>query len=391
MADERYQWLDPEAAERLLRGEPVDAVDPSARVGADALSDALAAARTAAAPAPGVPLAGEEAALAAFRTATAARSAASAASAAPDSAASAATADLGRVRLTTAPARSRQWGRSLRYGLAAALAAVTVGGVAVAASTGVLPLTEEPTRTVTAAETATPPEPSGPSEPTPAMKRHDDPSRSADPGTPTETTAPGASPTGRSGDGTSTSPRPDVTTPGGDKPDRDPAGPTATSGTGGGREAMAAACRDYRSGRLDATARRRLVELLRSEEPLRAYCDRLLGGGTTGDTDRRDTGQGDTGSTGEKNGDTQQPEKDEEQDGNKEKDKEQDGDSGDRNRPDLSHGTVPVPTDAARKRGQARPDPKDRPRGRTKHRPTVSWAPVTALALCPTGAPETGV
>ncbi|MFI8424291.1 hypothetical protein [Streptomyces sp. NPDC085479] len=395
MADERYQWLDPEAAERLLRGEPVDAVDPSARAGADALSDALTAARTAAAPAPGVPLAGEEAALAAFRQAAAARAAATAA---PDSAAatapdSAATADLGRVRLTTAPARGRQWGRSLRYGLAAALAAVTVGGVAVAASTGVLPLTEEPARTVTAAETATPPEPSGPSgpsAPTPAIERHDDPSRSTDPGTPTETTAPGASPTGRSGDGTTTSPRPDATTPGADKPDRDPAGPTATSGTGGGREAMAAACRDYRSGRLDPTARRRLVELLRSEEPLRAYCDRLLGGGTTGDTDRSDTG-----STGGKNGDTQKPEKDEEQDGNKEKDKEkdkeQDGGSGDRNRPDLSHGTVPVPTDAARKRGQARPDPKDRPRGRTKHRPTVSWAPVTALALCPTGAPETGV
>ncbi|MFE9039465.1 hypothetical protein ACFYOG_01015 [Streptomyces sp. NPDC007818] len=392
MADERYQWLDPEAAERLLRGEPVDAVDPSARAGADALSDALAAARTAAAPAPGVPLAGEEAALAAFRTATAARAAATAA---PDSAA---TADLGRVRLTTAPARSRQWGRSLRYGLAAALAAVTVGGVAVAASTGVLPLTEEPTRTVTAAETATPPEPSAPSAPTPAIERHDDPSRGADPGTPTETTAPGASPTGRSGDGTTTSPRPDVTTPGADRPDRGPAGPTATSGTGGGREAMTAACRDYRSGRLDATARRRLVELLRSEEPLRAYCDRLLGGGTTGDTDRRDTDpgdtdQGDTGSTGEKDGDTQEQEKDGTTDGNTDgrKDEGEDGDSGDRNRPDLSHGTVPVPTDATRKRGRAGPDPKDRPRGRTKHRPTVSWAPVTTLALCPTGAPETGV
>lgn len=50
MADERYQWLDQEAAERLLRGEPVDAVDDHARSRAERLAGALDAARVPAVP-----------------------------------------------------------------------------------------------------------------------------------------------------------------------------------------------------------------------------------------------------------------------------------------------------------------------------------------------------
>ncbi|MDV9193345.1 hypothetical protein R6L23_34925, partial [Streptomyces sp. SR27] len=46
MADERYQWLDQEAAERLLRGEPVDTVDDRARRQAERLAKALDTART---------------------------------------------------------------------------------------------------------------------------------------------------------------------------------------------------------------------------------------------------------------------------------------------------------------------------------------------------------
>lgn len=41
MADERYQWLDQEAAERLLRGEPVDLADDLARSRAERLAEAL--------------------------------------------------------------------------------------------------------------------------------------------------------------------------------------------------------------------------------------------------------------------------------------------------------------------------------------------------------------
>lgn len=45
MADERYQWLDQEAAERLLRGEPVDLADDLARSRAERLAEALDADR----------------------------------------------------------------------------------------------------------------------------------------------------------------------------------------------------------------------------------------------------------------------------------------------------------------------------------------------------------
>ncbi|MFD8015087.1 hypothetical protein, partial [Streptomyces sp. NPDC059762] len=348
--------------------------------------------------------AGEEAALAAFRTASAARATAAAASAAP--------ADLGRVRLAPAPGPGRRWGRSLRYGLAAALAAVTVGGVAVAAGTGVLPLVDkEPSRTVTAAETATPPDPS---EPTAGLEGHDDPSRSADPGRPSGTPAPGTSPTARPQDGT-TSPRPGTTPTGEDRTERDPADPTATARGGDTGEARIAACRDYRSGRLDEAGRRRLSTALRTGETLRVYCDRILGGGADDSASTGSTGSGGSGSgSGADAGDK-------EKDGDAKDDdaKEEDG-----NAPDLSHGTVPTPSDPSRRRGQDRPDPKDRPKAKPRAKAdtrdetqadvqadtqaetqsdaqartraesrtgAMAGAPVEALALCPAGAPDTGV
>ncbi|MEU2115419.1 hypothetical protein ABZ567_07145 [Streptomyces sp. NPDC016459] len=294
MADERYQWLDQESAERLLRGEPVDAVDDHARAGAERLARALDTARTPAFPAAGSgELPGEAAALAAFREATAER--ASARAAATDGAPHARTlhADLGRVRLTPVSPPRRRWGRSVRYGLAAAVAAVTVGGVAVAAGTGVLPLVgPAPASSVTAEETvdtlvskepgiredpeAPPTRPGADGEPTPGV------SPSAGTGT---TTAP---PTGGAdGHGTAT------TGPGTPKP-RSTAGTGKDSGgTGtdpggtdvrpGGATSLAKtvkACRDYRTGRLDATGRKQLTNNLRGGESLRRYCDRILGGGT---------------------------------------------------------------------------------------------------------------
>lgn len=77
MADEQYRWLNRDAAERLLRGESLEAVDADTRARADRLAEALGALSAEFAPvSPQSPeLPGEEAALAAFRMARTARSA----------------------------------------------------------------------------------------------------------------------------------------------------------------------------------------------------------------------------------------------------------------------------------------------------------------------------
>ncbi|MFE2555402.1 hypothetical protein ACFXGT_05105 [Streptomyces sp. NPDC059352] len=292
MADERYQWLDQEAAERLLRGEPVDALDDPARSEVRRLAEALESARKhATVPGPraaragGVELPGEAAALAAFRRATAER-AARAAAAAPhgtlrtDHRDRTDLAELGRVRLAPVTAPARRWGRSVRYGLAAAVAAVTVGGVAVAAGTGVLPLVgPEPASSVTAVES---PDPivSGsvqkdPLSPSPAPDDTDrPPGSSPSPGVSSSPSSPvspslTSPPTGRH------TPEPGRTTP-------TPGGSKSVDGGTALKEKAVNACRDYRSGRLDEAGRRQLTSNLRSGETLRRYCDRILSGGTGG-------------------------------------------------------------------------------------------------------------
>ncbi|MFC7918979.1 hypothetical protein [Streptomyces cinereoruber] len=312
MADERYQWLDEETAERLLRGEPVDPVGPAddpARLRAGHLADALDALRAPAAEAGELP--GEAAALAAFREATAARAAATnasgstsagdrdaAATSAPGSApAGGAVADLGRVRIARVVSPPRRWGRSTRYGLAAAVAAVAVGGVAVAAGTGALPLVgPTPASSVSAEDTARPlvsPEPEDiredpgiPGPPPPGGDRTPGSSPSAGTG-PTAPTAPGdgdgtggperdgAGP-GRGTAGTDRTPAPGRT--GGR--DRDGNGDEGRNGGTNLREKAVEACRAYRAGKLDDGGRRRLAEALRDGETLRRYCDRVLSGAT---------------------------------------------------------------------------------------------------------------
>ncbi|MFB6557123.1 hypothetical protein ACFCWX_45660, partial [Streptomyces sp. NPDC056405] len=67
MADDRYSWLDKDAAERLLRGEPAGS---QVGDGAPELEHLLKAAAAAGSGLPeSAPLPGEEAALAAFRNA----------------------------------------------------------------------------------------------------------------------------------------------------------------------------------------------------------------------------------------------------------------------------------------------------------------------------------
>ncbi|WP_051787442.1 MULTISPECIES: hypothetical protein [Streptomyces] len=295
MADERYQWLDQEAAERLLRGEPVDAADDHVRGQAERLSEALGAARTPAAfPAADAELPGEAAALAAFRAATAARAAAVTAGADDR-------ADLGRVRLAPVTAPARRWGRSLRYGLAAAVAAVTVGGVAVAAGTGVLSIGgPAPASSVTAGESPDPlvskePGMSRDPETPPQGPGGSDGTSGSSPSADAATTAPATR--GPDGDGAST-PTPGRTTPDtgtdtgiGGKDDT--GGKDGTSGTDL-RTKMLKACQDYRAGRLDSAGREQLTRNLRTGDTLRRYCDRVLAGGTgaSGGTDASGGGTG---------------------------------------------------------------------------------------------------
>ncbi|MFI8827513.1 hypothetical protein [Streptomyces sp. NPDC053431] len=259
MADERYQWLDQEAAERLLRGEPVDSVDDVSRAQAEILARALDAARTPAALERDGELPGEAAALAAFRKVVAERAAQAAV---PGSTARGA-ADLGAVRIAPVLA-GRRWGRSLRYGLAAAFAAVTVGGVAVAAGTGVLPLTAEPPGRSVAATDTTGPAVSG--SPTGGIG-------SEVPAVPTgpdgRTVTPGAT------DGPATA----TAGPGGENGATVTPGRTPTGGPRGGdadRAKVIEACQDYRAGKLAGSGRDRLTSALRNGETVKRYCDRIL-------------------------------------------------------------------------------------------------------------------
>lgn len=159
MADHyRYSWLDEDAAERLLRGEPVEAHrDPGDRGDqarteverlAGALRDIAAASRPPDGPVDDLgPLPGEEAAVAAFRAARDERAEST------SRAGGSGRADLPRVR-EAGPVRSVRrtspmvkggtgstlpLRRPLRAGVVLALAGCALGGVAMAAGTGVIP------------------------------------------------------------------------------------------------------------------------------------------------------------------------------------------------------------------------------------------------------------
>lgn len=278
MADEQYTWLNRETAERLLRGESLEAVDPSARDQAERLSRALGALSAEAAPAPGE-LPGEQAALAAFRkareAAEAERTAAAHAPTAPRTPARGA--DAGLVRIG-APARTGirtrrpRWARPVRLALAAAVAVGTLGGVAVAAGTGVLP--------------------------TPFGDDHPRPAASVSPDTTTgqPLTSPSA-PGGGTGTGA-----PDSGTRGHrGGTDDEAAGtddgtgaPSATSGAG--RPGATAACRALRDGKdLDTGRKRTLEHLAGGPGRVTAYCKVLLG---TGDSASGGTGGANSGGSG---------------------------------------------------------------------------------------------
>lgn len=292
MADERYEWLDREAAERLLRGEPVETADEHARIQAARLSRELYGMGRPSRPgySDGGEMPGEAAALAAFR-----KSRADADAPAGDM--------LGTVHLassTRAASAHRAprtfFARPVRFGLAAAVAGCALGGAAVAAGTGFLPSPFRgdplPASTVSAAAT-----------PGPLVSE-------------TDTGGGVVAPPPISGS-PSTPPVSPPASDGGDYP-----GPSSGGDTGSGRHQgdpdekspdpnaelyrkTVEACRDYRSGRIAPDRKRQLEDAAKGASRVERFCDRLLDGDTD-DGSQTDggsgTGDGDSGDSGDDGG-----------------------------------------------------------------------------------------
>ncbi|MFD8420617.1 hypothetical protein [Streptomyces sp. NPDC059466] len=292
MADEDYRWLDREAAERLLRGEPLEAVDADTKERVERLAEALAS--LVAEPAQdGTELPGEGAALAAFRANRAGRGGVPAQRVAGrDPWGAAHASDAGLVRLGS-PGRGGQrvrWGRPVRFGLAAALAVGMIGGVAVAAGTGVLPTPfrddrPHPAATVSAAQTPQRPLVS----PSPGVSQADG----------SEVPLPGATTGGPAGSGSS---------------DDVEAGGSASGqpqATGPGRPARShewwsrtrSSCRDVLGGKnLEAGRRRVLTDAAGGGGRVKTFCKRVLGWTGTGSGEGRDDRGGQDGRGDGQNG-----------------------------------------------------------------------------------------
>lgn len=259
MADEQYRWLDRETAERLLRGESLEAVDAVARDQAERLAKTLGA-LSVEHPMGNAELPGEAAALAAFRTA---RSGRSPERSALGHRARAVSSDAGLVRIGrhATATRGSRWGRSLRLGLSAALAAGMVGGVAVAAGTGVLPVPfgkDHPAPAASVSAAVTPDRPLiSPS-----------PNGTSGPGTP----RPGGSAAGSAGEGSSREAA-------GSGTSHSPAAGSGDgrSGSGSWWSGVASSCRDVRDGKsLDAGRKRILVGAAGGTSHVWTYCKGLL-------------------------------------------------------------------------------------------------------------------
>lgn len=300
MADEHYEWLDKDAAEKLLRGEPVVPVGDQARTDAFRLAEALGTARGGLRPSAGEPP-GEDAALAAFRQARhgngvdrlAGRDAGAAVPGRPGV--------LHAVHIGSAPdtpARRSRWNRPVRFGLAASLAGCALGGVAVAAGTGVFAGTfgqgsPTPATSVSAAVTpgpltssgpvddpSSPADPSPPDEPEVSFSPADresagpdepDGARSGETGRERDADRPG-DPDRPGGDGR------EETAGGGDGRDDRPGESGDGTDTGNWYEKSVKACKAFRGGTLDDRSRRQLIQLAKGEKNLERFCDRLLDG-----------------------------------------------------------------------------------------------------------------
>lgn len=251
MADERYRWLDAEAAERLLSGEPPRAADPPAGDQAEQLAGVL---RALSAPPPTAEdeFPGEAAALAAFRKTRDERT--GQADSAPHTGHGTGTgdSDVGLIRLH-APRTGRngtpggaRGPRPARLVLAAALVAGMVGGTAVLAGTGLLQAPFDDSRSGPAgAATATHPQRPLISPPAQGVTP-DDPDGGSD------------------------------GVQGGEDPDRTPAAPGPGDGKaahGASWKLVVSACRSWHQGRpVNGERRRALHEAAGGASRVAAYC-----------------------------------------------------------------------------------------------------------------------
>lgn len=286
MADERNRWLDEAAADKLLRGELVAPVaDHHARAEAALLRAALDA--LAPPPAVGGPeLPGEAAALAAFRAVR---------GGARPEAVTAGAAHEPLVELAHAApvgVRTSRWSATVRFGLAAALASIAVGGLAAAAGAGLL---DQPLNTAagrgpavsvsTDADRPAPTQDGGGAEPLPPVPLRPTPLREGESsaaagGSHTPGTQ-GHTPPGF-GTGNSSEPVSVGGTGKGAGKDRLPDGGTTIGGTRD-RDVESTLkatdlCEDYRSGRLDDDRRERLSKLAKGAAKIARYCEALLDG-----------------------------------------------------------------------------------------------------------------
>lgn len=329
MADDRYKWLDGEAAERLLRGLPVNArsaaeagaggtegsgggsADPERSgegcgedFGEDRRGARLAAAlgQLAARHAPSAPpdeqhgghtgtpsaeLPGEAAAVEAFR-ASSAGVLRSAAAGVPDAA------DLGAVsgtsgrcsgRPRTGGRRPSLMGRPMRAGFAMALAGCAIGGVAVAAGAGVLPPFggDAPVTQVSPAHSggAQDEGPRGDVRVSPGDGGSADPGEDGEHEKHRDGTS---TPPGSSGTGSSTGPRPSTSSP-----SRGDGGAGDALSESDKRKLAAALCPAHESGKLSADERQRLERAAGGRKAVDLFCGRH-GGKLTGGAS--DTGKG---------------------------------------------------------------------------------------------------
>ncbi|MFF4231310.1 hypothetical protein [Streptomyces sp. NPDC001820] len=282
MADERYEWLDREAAERLLRGEPVETADEHARTQAARLSRELYSMGRPTRPGyfDGGEMPGEAAALAAFR-----KSRADADAPAGDM--------LEAVRLAPSAHRAPRplLRRPVRFGLAAAVAGCALGGVAVAAGAGILPSPfggdPMPASSVSAAATPGPPVSESPG----GWGADPPPQTSGSPSTP-----PVSPPVSDGGE------HPDASTGAVGGPGEQQGGPGEKAGERNTElyRKTVEACRDYRSGRIAPDRKRQLEDAARGASQVERFCGRLLDGDTSGsgqpdDSDSSGGGDGDSG------------------------------------------------------------------------------------------------
>lgn len=301
MADEQYKWLDRDAAERLLRGEPLEAVDADARAAVGRLTAALDA-LTADVPSDDAELPGEQAALAAFRKARAERdSEDTALSGGARTRAAERSADAGLVRLGRAApdGRRARWGRPVRFATAAALAAGMLGGVAVAAGAGVLPTPFRDDRPEPASTVSAPVTPDRP-----FVSPSPDGTANGSPGEPSPGDGAGGAGDGGAGDDSARS--------GGTAEQQGSKGSGKNEwGSGGGwRGGVLSACRDVRDGKKLGFGRMRNLEgAAGGKSKVKEYCAAVLGGqggstttGTSGKEPGTTGNSGNSGNSGKSSG-----------------------------------------------------------------------------------------